>query len=447
MGLIIHAHHGRRRTRQPLACELITHERSAAFHVGSLFYRPNSRIIRDLGVLALCVLQEERAGSSSRLKILDAMSGSGVRSLRYGQEVPGRPWIHSNELMYGDHPLKRNLEALVDVGQVQVTSEDAVDIYMRSRINKDRFDFVDCDAFGTGQPHTAEAWWAVEKNGLLYLCATDSCTTAGHNPHKAISGYAGVAHAMPSSNEQGLRLLLGAAWREAAARNLHATPVFSFFHRPSSSFRVMMRLHKPKRPPAAAYASLGYVGRCQQCGELWQLGSAELGDAIADRKACGCQCLCDGDAGNGNQMASDDVAGAISLSGPLWIGPLHNATFVRQMLEHAEGRGWDDAVALLESFAAEAHAEEGGALLFYHLGEVQRALAARDLPLPPLQKLIALLEEEGFASSGSHSERKALKTSASLEQVVRVVAERWPSSPTTSDADAKPDEPPAEKPQ
>ena len=390
----------------PASASEVTRERSASFRIGSLFYRPNSRIIRDLGVLALSVLAEERDASAPALKILDAMSGSGVRSLRYAEEVEGhhRPFIHSNELMMGDHPLSQNLAALVASGQCQVTSQDAVDLYLKARLEKSRYDFVDCDAFGTGQPHTAEAWWAVEKQGLLYLCATDSRTTAGHNPHKATSGYAGVAHPMPSSNEQGLRLLLGAAWREAAARNLHATPVFSFFHSPSSSFRVMMRLHKPKRPPAAAYDSLAHIGRCKTSGQIWKLPSLELGDAIADLHTRG--------------------HGPITLSGPMWVGPMHDGDFVEEMLEHANRRGWDDAAEMLTKFAAEARAEAGGAVLFYHLGEVQRALAMRDLPLPPLAQLIELLEAEGFPSSNSHSERKALKTSATLEQVIDAVA-RW----------------------
>ena len=230
--------------------EELLQERDVTFRAGSLFYKPKSCLIRDLGMLALAVLHGERQSESitEPLRVLDAMSGSGVRSLRYSREGGGTTLVHSNELMFGDHPLRDNLASLVAKGQCNVTNDDAVNLYMRARISGERYDLVDCDAFGTGMPHTADAWNAVARNGLLYLCATDSCTTDGHNPHKATSGYAGVAHRFPASNEQGLRLLLGAAWREAAARNLHARPVFSYFHAPSSSFRVMLRLHKVRTP-------------------------------------------------------------------------------------------------------------------------------------------------------------------------------------------------------
>ena len=42
---------------------------------------------------------------------------------------------------------------------------------------------------------------------------------------------------------------------------------------------------------------------------------------------------------------------------------------------------------------------------------------------PPLSALLPLLRAEGFAASQSHSEAKALKTSATLDDVVRVVRE------------------------
>jgi tRNA (guanine26-N2/guanine27-N2)-dimethyltransferase len=251
-----------------------------SFSVGSLFYNPSSRIIRDLGVLALAVLGRERAQEGGApLRVLDAMAGSGVRSLRYATEVSNVGLVHANELMKGDHPLSANLAPLISKGVVQLTAEDAIDMYFRARLSGERYDFVDCDAFGTGQPHTAEAWWAVATGGLLYLCATDSRCTAGHNAHKVMSGYAAVAKYHPSCNEQGLRLLLGAAWREAAQRNLHARPIFSYFDRPSSSFRVMLQLTKPKRPPADAYESLSHVARCRACGQLWKVPSVALGDA------------------------------------------------------------------------------------------------------------------------------------------------------------------------
>jgi tRNA (guanine26-N2/guanine27-N2)-dimethyltransferase len=110
------------------------------------------------------------------------------------------------------------------------------------------------------------------------------------------------------------------------------------------------------------------------------------------------------------------------VAGPMWSGPMHDEAFVHAMEEEAAVRGWDDAEQLLRLMGEEARAEMGGALLFYHLGEVQRSLAARGLRQPPLAVLIEALRAAGHTASASHSERKAIKVSATLDQIVEVVA-------------------------
>ena len=383
-------------------------ERAATFSAGGLFFRPASRIVRDLGVLALSVLATSRPSDAPPLRVLDAMAGTGVRSLRYSLEGDPACSIHANELMSGGtNPLRQNLEPISD--RCDVTADDAVDVYMKARLGgaDAMYDFVDADGFGTGQPHVAEAWWAVRNGGLLYLCGTDSCTTAGQNPFKAVAGYAAVAQYFPACNEQGVRLLIGTAFREAAARNLHAEPLFGYFHRPSSTMRVMMRLKKAKRPPAHAFDALTHVARCPASAELWRVPSGELGAAAALKPG---------------GAAAD--APPPQVFGPLWDGPMHDVSFVRAMRRDAEARGWDDAADLLGAMAAEAEADAGGALLFHHLGDVQRALAAEGFVLPPRSLLLAWLHAAGFSAAPSHIEGKGLKTSASLAELVAVVAAR-----------------------
>ena len=123
--------------------------------------------------------------------------------------------------------------------------------------------------------------------------------------------------------------------------------------------------------------------------------------------------------------ASDAALGReFQILGPLWVGPMHDAEYLARMAEEASRREWEDTFALLETMKAEAEAEAGGALMYYHLGEVQRLLSARGLALPPLTDLIALLRAAGHTASHSHIERKAIKTSARLEELVAVVKGR-----------------------
>jgi tRNA (guanine26-N2/guanine27-N2)-dimethyltransferase len=100
---------------------------------------------------------------------------------------------------------------------------------------------------------------------------------------------------------------------------------------------------------------------------------------------------------------------------------MHDVLFVAEMRALAVDRGWGQAEKLLSTFELEARAEERGALLFYHLGEVQAALARHGAQQPRLEVLISALRCAGFGASRSHVEPKALKTSASLEEMVAVV--------------------------
>ena len=140
----------------------------------------------------------------------------------------------------------------------------------------------------------------------------------------------------------------------------------------------------------------------------------QLGEAAALRpRSCASHAATDADG------AGD--APSTTVHGPLWTGPMHDQAYVSAMVEEATSRGWDDAAELLRTMEEEAVAEEGGALLFYHLGEVQRELATHELVQPPLPTLIALLRAAGHTAAHSHSERKAIKTSATLAQLVSCV--------------------------
>lgn len=68
------------------------YEGKAKFIVGKAFYRPKSQVVRDLGVLAAAVYRS----NVGHLRVLDAMSGCGIRSLRYWQESLA-DWLWVNE--------------------------------------------------------------------------------------------------------------------------------------------------------------------------------------------------------------------------------------------------------------------------------------------------------------------------------------------------------------
>lgn len=218
---------------------------------------------------------------------------------------------------------------------------------------------------------------------------------------------------------------LGTAYREAAARSLRAEPVFGFFHRPSSTTRVMMRLAQSKPPsPREVESNYRHVARCSACGELWDVAPMLLGAASTQEAGCRCKCVDQPHKAKSRAHSTQGDGSPVVLGGPMWTGPMHDADFVKDMRVLADERGWTDVTTLLATFEAEAQADAKGALLFYHLGEVQTALAHHGMQQPPLEELLPVIRRAGFSACRSHVEPKALKTSASLSQIVELVKQQ-----------------------
>jgi len=87
-------------------------EGNVRFQVGNAFYNPHSKLVRDLGVLTASIEQEAK----DSFRILDALGGCGVRSLRYWQESQADYiWINEGN---PDHNsiISQNLASAIAMG-------------------------------------------------------------------------------------------------------------------------------------------------------------------------------------------------------------------------------------------------------------------------------------------------------------------------------------------
>jgi tRNA (guanine26-N2/guanine27-N2)-dimethyltransferase len=244
-------------------------------------------------------------------------------------------------------------------------------------------------------------------------------SAAGRNPDVASRVWRAVAKPHPAVNEQHLRLVIGACAQAAADKNLEIKPVFSYFHPFSSTARVMVRVKsaklpemaQKKRPGASAEPTgLGYVSHCAKCGQngaFRMCSPAEAAAAVCT--AC---------------SASQEGEDAFAVSGPLWIGRLHNPDYCREMRAIARARqspteDWRPAYRALSAMIEEATLPP----LFYTLGDVGKRIKAST---PPRQRIGDELANRGYASCPSHCRSKCIKTNAPYEVVLeaaRVAAE------------------------
>lgn len=356
-------------------------EGSAKFRVGDGFYRPQSKVVRDLGVLAAAVLKT-RTGS---LRVLDAMAGCGVRSLRYWQES-GADWILTND----GNPdmaeiLQSNLAEAIAASVGHVSISDANRLFFTCYSDRDFYDLIDIDSFGLPLPYLSTMFWAAKIGGLLYLTCTDGRTLTGNLPQNSLRAFGVYPRHHPSAHEQGLRLLLGATQQQAASLGMGVEPIFAFFT--GQTYRVMVRL---TNKPVLNGENYGFLGYCHHCGNYQKIPWRKLGRNI---------CPHDGE--------------FLTLSGAMWLDKLHDRDWIAAMHVLAKERQWSEIVQLLQTFEIEAEMPPH----FYPLKEIGHR---GRLDLPKRDRLILALQQAGYRASTTHINSQAIKTDADMQTCIAV---------------------------
>ncbi|MBD0334044.1 MAG: tRNA (guanine-N1)-methyltransferase [Cyanobacteria bacterium Co-bin13] len=364
-------------------------EGKATFFTDNAFYRPQSQVGRDLAVLAAAVYRRQ----NGQLRVLDAMTGCGVRPLRYQLEAEA-DWVWANEAN-PDHRevLERNLSTGMRPRSYRITHQDANQVFFDCYQQRDFYDLVDIDNFGSPSPYASTGMWATRLGGMLYLTSTDGRATGGHDPERSLQTFGAYARSHPAVHEQGLRLLLGHAMQQAAAKGFGIQPLFSLFN--GQVHRVMVRL---VMDPSWEAGCFGFIGYCHVCGHFQTVGWRQLG-----RVKCACH----------RYLATYLKPHPLVLSGPLWLGPLHDPLWLNEMKTLASGWGWSKRVKLLEIMQAEADMPP----YYYPLGEIGRL---GQIDIPRREVLMQALCDRNFRATLTHLDWEAVKTDATMAECVAI---------------------------
>lgn len=283
-----------------------------------------------------------------------------------------------------------------------VTHFDANRLMAEFYLQRDFFDLIDIDSFGSDSSFLRSAFNALKLGGLLYVTSTDGYSSGGHRPDHSLASYGAYVRPMPYSNEVGLRMLIGGAVRDANVLGYHVSPLFSYYSYHGPVFRVMLRVNRGKLPNIKHY---GFISYCTLCGNSEAFSWDELGQIT---------CPCN------NQK----VSGSLIVSGPLWTGPLHNAAYIKEMLNLAEQWGWagngrgTDLEKLLEQMVDESDPQ----LPFGYIKLDEVAHRAK-VNSPPLRTMMGTFHKEGYVASRSHITSNAIKTNCPMTECVRIAKE------------------------
>ena len=372
-------------------------EGAAQLQLGAGFFRPESRPSRDLGVLLAMQLARGELDLAPPLTVLDLMAGCGVRGLRYGLEA-GAAAVWVNDADADRLPvLHTNLEPLRDAGcQVHTSARTAQKLLAGCVLEERRFGLLDLDAFGCPTALVPAALEALQFEGVLYLASTDGRSPTGHDRSAAIRSLAASARAHPGSWELALRLQIAVVARAAWALGRGVRPLFSFSE--GRTFRTAIQLQR--RPELRQEQQLGLLAHCHGCGEQLHQSLLQL------RRWPACSC-------------GDGAAPPLTISGPLWLGPLQHPPTLRGMQEQAAtlpaGRVARASATLLTRLLA----DPGLPPRCWPTAELGRRLGGGP---PATDALLAALRAEGFVALRSGVMNGQFRCNAPWQRVLELAA-------------------------
>lgn len=265
--------------------------------------------------------------------VLDALSATGLRALRYASELPAVSKVVGNDLSESAiKSMKTNIEYNKLQDRIQPNLGDArVYMYRAGSDPARKFDVIDLDPYGTAAPFLDAAIQGVKDGGLLCVTCTDAGVWASTGyAEKAFSLYGGTPIKGLHSHEGGLRLILNSLAMSAAKYGVAIEPLLSL----SIDFyaRVFVRVSRSPAQVKFTASNSMLVYNCDSGCGAWTIQPLAACKEKLDRKGNPLYHykLAQGPTAN---TYCEHCGFKTHLAGPMWAGPLHNPHFIQRILD------------------------------------------------------------------------------------------------------------------
>ncbi len=392
-----------------------------------VFYNPIQQFNRDLSVTAIRAWLElyglrkrrrdDEAAADPYITILEALSATGLRAIRYGHEIPRVKRVVANDLLAAAVELiDRNIAHAGLQGVVELNLGDAIH-YMSG--GRQQFHVIDLDPYGTAAPFIDGAVQLVLDGGLLLVTCTDAGVLAGAGyPEKCFALYGGNnfgnAHVGGEANhEAGLRLVLQMIAALAAKYKKLIEPVLSL----SIDFYVRVFVRVRTSPIAvkrlASTTMLTY--HCVGCGHLLNqyLGRTEEREGGSKHNLKYMYPL-----GPPVGVRCPHCNDRYHLAGPMWGGALHSAEFIDKVLEINEAHdtavyGTTERLRGMLTMARQELAQP----FYFGLNQLSSFFKSPPIPIDTMCRALGNL---GHNVSLTHAKRNCIKTDAPWATILQI---------------------------
>lgn len=339
-------------------------------------------------------------------RILEALSASGLRALRYALEVEevGKVVALDNDKVSVE-ACRRNIKFNGSVASSKVEShlEDAR-VYMLTHLKE--FDVVDLDPYGTPSVFLDSAVQSVADGGMLMCTATDMAVLCGGNGEVCYSKYGSYPLRGKYCHEMALRILLACIESHANRYKRYIVPVLSV--QMDFYVRVFVRIFTSASAMKNTPLKLSYVYQCTGCDSfhLQPVGRT------ATKNTC-VRYL----PGFGPVVPQEcgDCGKKYNMGGPIWSAPIHDQEWVTFILDNVNTMkdrypAYDKISAVLTTISEEL----SDVPLFLSLHNLCATLKCTS---PSAVIFRSAVINAGYRISGTHVNPLGLKSDAPMDVI------------------------------
>ena len=200
------------------------------------FYNPAMELNRDLSIL---VCQWLIDNSKSHVRLLDGLAASGIRGIRFTNELDGDFDVTINDW---------NPDAFIlidkNIEKLKLKNTIPLNCNLNSLLSESKFDYIDIDPFGSPVYFIDSAMRSISNGGIIACTATDTATLCGVYPKVCLRRYGAVSFHSIVMKEIGLRILLGIICRNAGIYDKGIRPLICYST--DHYFRVYVQVIKDK---------------------------------------------------------------------------------------------------------------------------------------------------------------------------------------------------------
>lgn len=356
------------------------------------------------------------------ITILEALSATGLRAIRYAKEIPHVKEIIANDLLPAAvKSIDRNVQYNGVQHIIKANQDDANVLMYRNKSANKKYHIIDLDPYGTVTPFVDAALQSIEEDGMMLVTCTDLSVLAGNGyPEKCFALYGGanmVSH--DATHESALRLVLNLLNQSAAKYKKHVEPLLSL----SIDFyvRVFVKVKTSPIKVKELQSNTMITYHCSQCGSYSNQKLGRMVEKQSRKKKA--QKIVKYSVAQGPPVDSKCkyCGGTSLLAGPMYAGPLHNEEFINEVLKINEARfkendtvyGTKDRIKGMLTLAKSEVTVDGSQ--FYFSPNTLSSLIK--LQVPATKIIAAGLGSLGFDCSLTHAQPSTLKTNAPWDAI------------------------------